>query len=80
MYGHPATRANVRRLREDFGYRIVEPEEGPLASGQAAWIAAVHENRSAPGFVESSEELERAALAGPGSADQRQVLPGVDLQ
>jgi phosphopantothenoylcysteine decarboxylase/phosphopantothenate--cysteine ligase len=35
MYGHPATRANVARLREEFGYRIVEPEAGPLASGQS---------------------------------------------
>ncbi len=34
MYGHPATRANVARLRDDFGYAIVEPEAGPLASGQ----------------------------------------------
>ena len=33
MYAHPATQANVRRL-ESFGYRIVEPERGPLASGQ----------------------------------------------
>jgi phosphopantothenoylcysteine decarboxylase / phosphopantothenate---cysteine ligase len=33
MYAHPATRANVARLR-DFGYTIVEPEVGPLASGQ----------------------------------------------
>ena len=32
MYSHPATRANVAKLRE-FGYRIVEPESGPLASG-----------------------------------------------
>jgi phosphopantothenoylcysteine decarboxylase / phosphopantothenate---cysteine ligase len=36
MYGHPATRANVARLRDDFGYRIVEPEAGPLASGQSS--------------------------------------------
>ena len=34
MYAHPATRANVARLREAFGYTIVEPEAGPLASGQ----------------------------------------------
>ena len=33
MYAHPATEANVRRLRDDFGYTIVDPEEGPLASG-----------------------------------------------
>jgi phosphopantothenoylcysteine decarboxylase/phosphopantothenate--cysteine ligase len=34
MYSHPATQANVARLR-GFGYRIVEPEEGVLASGMA---------------------------------------------
>jgi phosphopantothenoylcysteine decarboxylase/phosphopantothenate--cysteine ligase len=34
MYAHPATRANVARLRDEFGYGIVEPEAGPLASGQ----------------------------------------------
>lgn len=33
MYGHPATTANVERLR-GFGYAIVEPEVGELASGQ----------------------------------------------
>ena len=35
MWTHPATQANVRRLRDDFGYRIVEPDAGPLASGQS---------------------------------------------
>ncbi|HEY7590201.1 MAG TPA: bifunctional phosphopantothenoylcysteine decarboxylase/phosphopantothenate--cysteine ligase CoaBC [Candidatus Limnocylindrales bacterium] len=35
MYAHPATRGNVRRLRDDFGYSVVEPEAGPLASGQS---------------------------------------------
>jgi len=34
MYGHPATQANIARLRDEFGYRIVDPEAGPLASGQ----------------------------------------------
>lgn len=33
MYSHPATRANVARLRDEFGYRIVEPRVGELASG-----------------------------------------------
>lgn len=33
MYGHPATITNVERLA-GFGYTIVEPEDGPLASGQ----------------------------------------------
>jgi phosphopantothenoylcysteine decarboxylase/phosphopantothenate--cysteine ligase len=34
MWTHPATRANVTRLRDEFGYRIVEPAAGELASGQ----------------------------------------------
>ena len=34
MWTHPATRSNVARLR-DFGYRIVEPAAGELASGQS---------------------------------------------
>ncbi|HXG39370.1 MAG TPA: flavoprotein, partial [Candidatus Limnocylindrales bacterium] len=34
MWAHPATRRNVERLRE-YGYRIVEPAAGPLASGQS---------------------------------------------
>ena len=33
MWTHPATTANVARLREAFGYTIVEPEAGSLASG-----------------------------------------------
>jgi phosphopantothenoylcysteine decarboxylase/phosphopantothenate--cysteine ligase len=34
MWSHPATVANVTRLRDGFGYTIVEPEAGALASGQ----------------------------------------------
>jgi len=32
MWAHPATRANAETLR-GFGYTLVEPESGPLASG-----------------------------------------------
>ena len=35
MWSHPATRANVARLREAFGYTVLDPEAGPLASGQS---------------------------------------------
>ena len=35
MWTHPATQANVARLRDDFGYAIVAPATGPLASGQS---------------------------------------------
>jgi phosphopantothenoylcysteine decarboxylase/phosphopantothenate--cysteine ligase len=34
MWAHPATRTNVRRLQRDFGYRLVPPALGSLASGQ----------------------------------------------
>lgn len=36
MWDHPATRANVGRLKE-FGYRIWGPEKGELASGKVGW-------------------------------------------
>jgi phosphopantothenoylcysteine decarboxylase/phosphopantothenate--cysteine ligase len=35
MWSHPATQANVARLRDAFGYVIVEPGQGSLASGQS---------------------------------------------
>jgi phosphopantothenoylcysteine decarboxylase/phosphopantothenate--cysteine ligase len=35
MWSHPATQANVARLRDVFGYTIVPPEIGALASGQS---------------------------------------------
>ena len=35
MWTHPATRTNVARLGDDFGYTIVAPADGPLASGQS---------------------------------------------
>lgn len=35
MWTHPATVTNVARLREAFGYTVVAPEFGPLASGQS---------------------------------------------
>jgi len=34
MWTHRATRDNVARLRDAFGYTIIEPEAGELASGQ----------------------------------------------
>ena len=74
MYAHPATRANVTRLRDDFGYRIVEPEAGPLASGQTgrgrladtaqivdAVVAAVSGRA-----VRAPETGARPPIAGPG--------------
>jgi len=36
MWTHRATRDNVERLERDFGYRVVPPETGSLASGQSS--------------------------------------------
>ncbi len=55
MYAHPATRANVERLR-GYGYAIVEPEAGPLASG----AVGVGRLAAAGGIVEAAV----AAVAG----------------
>lgn len=35
MWTHPATQDNVTRLRDRFGYTVVPPESGSLASGQS---------------------------------------------
>jgi phosphopantothenoylcysteine decarboxylase / phosphopantothenate---cysteine ligase len=35
MWTHPATRGNVERLQRDFGYVMVPPDTGELASGQS---------------------------------------------
>jgi phosphopantothenoylcysteine decarboxylase/phosphopantothenate--cysteine ligase len=35
MWTHPATQANLARLRDVFGYSIVDPAQGSLASGQS---------------------------------------------
>jgi phosphopantothenoylcysteine decarboxylase / phosphopantothenate---cysteine ligase len=74
MWTHPATRANTARLRDDFGYTIVEPEAGPLASGQSgvgrladleaivdAVVAAVADRP-----IRAPDAAERPPLAGPG--------------
>lgn len=51
MWEHPATRDNVRRL-ESFGYRLLGPVSGPLASGRVGM-----------GRLLDPEEIVRAVLA-----------------
>ncbi len=65
MYAHPATQANVARLRDDFGYTIVEPEVGPLASGQVGRRPA---GRACPDRRRGRRGDRRSAgpRAGPG--------------
>ena len=71
MYAHPATQANVRILRDDFGYRIVEPETGGLASGQVGIgrLAALER------IVEAAiEAIGGRPIRKPDAADRPPVL------
>jgi phosphopantothenoylcysteine decarboxylase/phosphopantothenate--cysteine ligase len=73
MYAHPATQANVARLRE-FGYRIVEPEVGPLASGltgrgRLADLKAIVEATVAALAVSAGAAAAGISRAGPAGPD-----------
>ena len=77
MYAHPATRANVEKLRS-FGYTIVEPEFGPLASGQvgrgrlaepAEILAAVHRALEGRPIRQPDPPLRPPAVSAEPTAD-----------
>jgi phosphopantothenoylcysteine decarboxylase/phosphopantothenate--cysteine ligase len=85
MYAHPATQANVARLRE-FGYRIVEPQEGPLASGMVgrgrladlpAIVGAVVEALAGMPAGAPSGTAASAAPGFPPEAEAAAILPPV---
>jgi phosphopantothenoylcysteine decarboxylase/phosphopantothenate--cysteine ligase len=65
MYAHPATRSNVERLRS-FGYTIVEPEVGPLASGQIG-----------PGRLADTARIVRAVVEAVAGRPIRQPDPAL---
>jgi phosphopantothenoylcysteine decarboxylase/phosphopantothenate--cysteine ligase len=87
MYSHPATRTNVARLRE-FGYRIVEPESGVLASGlvglgrlaalERIVDATVEALRGSPVLNPATEPAPTTAAQSVGSATAT-IAPSVDL-
>ncbi len=66
MWTHPATRANVERLQRDFGYVLVPPDTGELASGQSG----VGRLAELPGIVD-------AVVAAVGGRPVRQPDPAV---
>jgi len=58
MWTHPATVTNVARLRDGFGYTVVAPESGQLASGQSgvgrlAELPAIVDARGSLGPVQT---------------------------
>jgi phosphopantothenoylcysteine decarboxylase/phosphopantothenate--cysteine ligase len=77
MYAHPATRANVEKLHS-YGYTIVEPELGPLASGQvgrgrlaepAEIMAAVHRALEGRPIRQPDPELRPPVAVADAAAD-----------
>jgi phosphopantothenoylcysteine decarboxylase/phosphopantothenate--cysteine ligase len=60
MYSHPATRANIGQLM-GFGYTIVEPESGPLASGATG-----------QGRLAATDEIVKAVLRAVGQQAVRE--------
>jgi phosphopantothenoylcysteine decarboxylase/phosphopantothenate--cysteine ligase len=77
MFAHPATQANVRRLANDFGYSIIEPELGPLASGQLAVGRLADIDRIADAVVEAIGgrpiRAPEPALRPPASSPAREA-------
>ena len=74
MYAHPATQANVARLRE-FGYRIVDPEPGVLASGMTGPGRLAALQRIVDAIVEALSGVPPTApVAAPGAPES---APGV---
>jgi phosphopantothenoylcysteine decarboxylase/phosphopantothenate--cysteine ligase len=67
MYSHPATQANVARLRE-FGYLIVEPETGILASGMTGQGRLATLSRIVDATVEALKGTPAAPMAASASA------------
>jgi phosphopantothenoylcysteine decarboxylase/phosphopantothenate--cysteine ligase len=64
MWRHPATRDNVERLTRDFGYRLVPPASGELASGQ-----------SGVGRLAELEDIVDAVVAAIGDRPVRAADP-----
>ena len=75
MYAHPATQANVRILRDDFGYRIVEPETGGLASGQVGIGRLAALERIVDAAIEAIGER---PIRKPDAADRPPLLGNPD--
>jgi phosphopantothenoylcysteine decarboxylase / phosphopantothenate---cysteine ligase len=73
MYGHPATRANATTLRS-FGYRVVEPEVGALASGAAGRGRLADPARLVDAIVEAIAHAEAAAPARARDLDGLRIL------
>jgi phosphopantothenoylcysteine decarboxylase/phosphopantothenate--cysteine ligase len=74
MYAHPATQSNVARLRE-FGYHLVEPETGPLASGMVGQGRLASLDRIVDATVRALGEASAAVAGAPDGASSQSGAP-----
>jgi phosphopantothenoylcysteine decarboxylase/phosphopantothenate--cysteine ligase len=75
MYVHPATQANVARLRE-FGYHLVEPELGLLASGMVGQGRLASLDRIVDATVRALAGASAPAAGAPDGAASQGDAPG----
>jgi phosphopantothenoylcysteine decarboxylase/phosphopantothenate--cysteine ligase len=75
MYAHPATQANVARLRE-FGYHLVEPELGPLASGMVGQGRLASLDRIVDATIRALGGASAAVAGAPDGAGSQSAAPG----
>jgi phosphopantothenoylcysteine decarboxylase/phosphopantothenate--cysteine ligase len=78
MYSHAATQANLARLRE-FGYRIVEPESGVLASGMVGHGRLASLERIVDATVDALSDGAAPSTDLPELAPSRSDLAGLHV-
>ena len=82
MWAHPATAANAARLSNDFGYRVVPPERGALASGSSgvgrlpepATLVAALVEAIGDAAIREPNESRRPPLVAAGDLSGRRVV------
>ena len=79
MYAHPATQANVRRLRDEFGYRIAArspPARWAWAAwrtSRRSWTRSWRSSGTGPSGLPTRPSVRRASRAVRGPATSRAV-------
>lgn len=76
MWAHAATQTNVTRLRDDFGYTLIAPESGPLASG-ATGVGRLAETAAIVDAVVTA--IGAASIREPNVSRRPPAVPAGDL-
>ena len=76
MWAHAATQSNATRLRDDFGYTLVAPESGALASG-ATGVGRLAETAAIVDAVVAA--IGAAPIREPNESRRPPAVPAGDL-